>query len=154
MRRVRKREHLLFNFLTFLYFRRTEGFRFLMEGGPFAAFIVVPYVMLSEVYFFRQKRYFVLLEHRVVGAIALEDEDGTLYVSSMAVSPDHRRMGIGIYALNQAAAIAGELCKEALELTVLKRNTPAIRLYKRQGFRLEKEKSRSVVLRKHIRKLC
>jgi len=152
MRPVRTREHLLFNLLNFFYFRRAEGVRFLMEGGPFALFFIVPYVVFSEVYFFKQWRFFILLEHQIVGVLALQEETRTLYVSSMAVSPYHRRTGIATYTLNQAAAIAIKLCKEALELAVLKKNTPAVRLYERLGYRLEEEKRRSLILRKHIGK--
>ncbi len=153
MRTARISEHFLFNFLTFLYFRRADGIRFLMEGGPFAVFVVIPYVALAEIYFFKQRRYFILLEHQVVGVLALQEEINTLYISSMAVSPDHRRIGIATYALNQAAAIASKLRKEALELAVLKKNAPAVRLYERHGYQVEEEKRRSFILRKQIRKL-
>jgi ribosomal protein S18 acetylase RimI-like enzyme len=149
---ARTREHFLFNFLTFLYFRRADGVRFLMEGGPFAVFVVIPYVAFSEVYFFKQWRYFIVLEHRVVGVLALLEETKTLYISSLAVSPGCRRIGIATCALNHAAAIASKLGKEALELAVVKKNIPAIRLYERHGYRVEKEKRRSFILRKQIMK--
>jgi ribosomal protein S18 acetylase RimI-like enzyme len=152
MRPVKTREHFLFNLLNFLYFRRADGVRFLMEGGPFAIFVVIPYVALSEIYFFKQLRYFIVLEHRVVGVLALLEKTRTLYISSLAVSPDCRRIGIATYALNHAAAIARKLCKEALELAVLKKNTPAVRLYERRGYRVEEEKRRSYILRKQIMK--
>ena len=153
IRPVRTREHFLFNLLNFLYFRRADGVRFLMEGGPFAVFVVIPYVALSEIYFFKQWRYFIVLEHRVVDVLALREEIRTLYISSLAVSPDRRRIGIATYALNRAAAIACKLCKEALELAVLKKNTAAVRLYERRGYRVEEEKRRSFILRKPIMKL-
>jgi ribosomal protein S18 acetylase RimI-like enzyme len=121
-----------------------------MEGGPFAMFVVIPYVALSEVYFFKQWRYFIVLEHRVVGVLALREEIRTLYVSSLAVSPDCRRIGIATYALDQAAVIARRLCKEALELAVLKKNIPAVRLYEKRGYRVDEEKKRSFILRKQI----
>jgi ribosomal protein S18 acetylase RimI-like enzyme len=152
IRPVRTREHFLFNFLNFLYFRRANGVRFLMEGGTFGMIFCIPYVALAEVYFFKQWRYFIVLEHRVVGVLALREEIRTLYISSMAVSPDCRRIGIATYALNHAAAIASKLCKEALELAVLKKNTPAVRLYERHGYRVEEEKKSSYILRKQIMK--
>jgi ribosomal protein S18 acetylase RimI-like enzyme len=152
IRPVKIREHFLFNFLNFLYFRRADGVRFLMEGGPFAVFFVIPYVALSEVYFFRQWRFFIVLEHRVVGVVALSEEERTLYISSLAVSPDCRRIGLATYALNHAATMAKKFCKEALELAVLKKNTPAVRLYERHGYRVEEEKRRSFILRKQIMK--
>jgi len=151
IRPVRTRDHFLFNLLNFLYFRRADGVRFLMEGGPFAVFVVIPYVVFSEIYFFKQWRYFILLEHRVVGVLALRDDIRTLYISSMAVSPEYRRIGLATYALNQAAAIASKLRKEALELAVLKKNTPAIRLYEAHGYRTKEKKRRSLILIKQIR---
>lgn len=150
IRPVRTREHFLFNLLNFLYFRRADGVRFLMEGGTFGIFFVIPYVALAEMYFFKQWRYFILLDHRVVGVLALREEIRTLYVSSLAVSPDCRRSGIATYALNHAAAIASMLCKETLELAVLKKNIPAVRLYERRGYRVEEEKRSSYILRKQI----
>jgi ribosomal protein S18 acetylase RimI-like enzyme len=75
-----------------------------------------------------------------------------LYISSLAVSPDCRRIGIATYALNRAAAIARKLGKEAIELAVLKRNIPAVRLYERHGYRTEEERRRSFILRKQIKK--
>jgi ribosomal protein S18 acetylase RimI-like enzyme len=149
---VKIREHFLFNFLNFLYFRRADDIRFLMEGGPFAMIFVIPYVAFSEIYFFRQWRNFIVLEQRVVGVLALSEETRTLYISSLAVSPDCRRIGAATYALNYAAAVARKLGKEALELTVLKKNIPAIRLYERQGYRVKEERRRSFVLRKEIEK--
>jgi ribosomal protein S18 acetylase RimI-like enzyme len=75
-----------------------------------------------------------------------------LYISSLAVSPDCRRIGIATYALNHAAAVARKLSKEAVELAVLKKNIPAVRLYERHCYRIEKEKRRSFILKKQIRK--
>jgi ribosomal protein S18 acetylase RimI-like enzyme len=121
-----------------------------MEGGPLGMFVVIPYVALSEMYFFRQWRYFIVLQHRVVGVLALREEVRTLYISSLAVSPDCRRIGIATYALNYAAVIASKLCKDALELSVLKKNTPAFRLYKRHGYQVEEEKRRSFILKKQV----
>jgi ribosomal protein S18 acetylase RimI-like enzyme len=152
IRPVRTREHFLFNFLNFLYFRRVDGFRFLMEGGPFAVFFVTPYIVLAEMYFFRQWRYFILLQNRVVGVIALQEESRTLYISSMAVSPDCRRVGIATYALNHAAAVASLLRKETLELAVLKKNILAVRLYERRGYRVEDETRSTYIMIKQIMK--
>jgi ribosomal protein S18 acetylase RimI-like enzyme len=152
IRPVRTREHFRFNLLNFLYFRRADGVRFLMESGTFGIIFCIPYVALAEIYFFKQLRYFIVLEHRVVGVLALREEIRTLYISSLAVSPDCRRVGIATYALNYAAAIASKLRKEALELAVLKKNTPAIKLYEKHGYQVKEEKKRSFVMRKQIMK--
>jgi ribosomal protein S18 acetylase RimI-like enzyme len=89
----------------------------------------------------------------VAGILALKEETETLDVSNLAVSPAYRRVGIATYMLNCATTIAERLCKNALELSVLKTNTPALRLYVKHGFRIERERRRSFVLRKQIRKL-
>lgn len=158
IRPVRMRERFLSNFLTFMYFRRTDGVNFPMVSGLPGLIVVIPYVALSHVFFNFTKRrertkylfYFIVLEHRVVGVLDLREEIRTLYIYILTVSPDYRRIGIATYALNQAEAIANRLRKEALELAVLKKNTPALRLYMRHGYSIKEEKRRSFILRKQI----
>lgn len=154
---VRMREHFLNNFLTFLYFRRTEGVHFPLVSGFAGLVVVVPYLAFSEVLFFIKWRtrtkhpfYFITLEQRVVGVLALREEPKTLYINTLAVSPDYRRSGIATYALNQTALIARRLHKEALELQVIKKNTPALKLYEQDGYSIKEEKRRSFILRKQI----
>jgi ribosomal protein S18 acetylase RimI-like enzyme len=152
MRAVRPREHFLFNFLNFLYFRRTESdVRFLLENGPLSVFVVIPYVLFSEIYFFRQWRFFIVAKEGIAGLLALEEEDDEIYISSLAVSPAYRRMGIASYALSFSQNFARNTDKNAVELMVVKRNVPAIRLYLKHGFRLEKEMRRSLVLKKGVK---
>jgi ribosomal protein S18 acetylase RimI-like enzyme len=69
----------------------------------------------------------------------------------LAVSPFYRKIGIATYILNYVAMMAGRLHKDALELSVVKANTPALRLYKKYGFRQEKEKRRSFILRRNLK---
>ena len=148
---VRRREHLLFNLLNFVYFRKRDYSRgFSIESNPFFTFTVVPYTVFSEVYFFRQARYFAKLEQQVVGVLALEGRIGTLYVSSLAVSPFFRRNGVATFLLNRATALARQLGLGGLELSVNKRNTPALKLYERYGFRKKAEGFNSYVLRKDL----
>jgi ribosomal protein S18 acetylase RimI-like enzyme len=157
LKRVRIREHFLGNFLTFLYFRRAEGVSFPMVSGFPGLIVVIPYLAFSEMIFFIKWRtrakhlfYFIVLKQRVVGVLDLREEIRTLYINNLAVSPDYRRIGIATYALNQAAAIGNKLCKEALELAVHKKNTPALRLYEQHGYSIKEEKRRSFILRKQI----
>lgn len=112
--------------------------------------MVIPYILFAEAYFFRHQRYFVVLERRIVGVFALREKVESLYVSSIAVSPFYRRMGMATYVLNYSALLAGQLHKMALELSVLKANAPALRLYGSFGFRKKEERRRSFVLRKTI----
>jgi len=156
IRPVRMRERFLSTFLTFLYFRRTDGVSFPMVSGLPGLIVVIPYLALSPVFFtkWRERKkylfYFITLGQRVVGVLDLRKDVRTLYIHILAVSPDYRRIGIAAYALNQAEAIATKLHKEALELSVLKNNTPALRLYMRHGYSIKEEKRRSFILRKQI----
>jgi ribosomal-protein-alanine N-acetyltransferase len=114
-------------------------------------FIVVPYVLFSEIYFFGQKRYFVTVEKQTVGVLALKDRTSTLYISNLAVSPFYRRIGVATYMLGFTTELAKKLGKSTLELSVNKANTPALRLYAKQGFRKEGERYSSYVLRKDVK---
>lgn len=146
-------KHLLFNWLNFLYFRKRGYERgFSIESGPLgvAVVMVIPYVMFSEVYFWRQRRYFAIMRQQIVGLIALEERAETLYVSNLAVSPLFRRIGVASYVLSYVALKARKLGKKALELSVNKANIPAIRLYIEYGFRLRAEKPRTFILRREI----
>ena len=148
---VKGPQHLLFNWLNFLYFRR-KGYEngFSIESSPLAAFVVIPHIMFSEVYFLRQRRYFVTSKQEILGVVALEQKTETLYISNLAVSPFRRRIGVATCALNYASSVARQLGKNFLELSVNKRNTPALRLYMKSGFRLKEERLRSYVLRKNV----
>jgi len=149
---VPKRQHLLFNMLNFLYFRRSDYSRgFSLESSPLFMFIIVPYVLFSEIYFFGQKRYFVTIEKQIVSVLALENRTNVLYISNLAVSPFYRRMGMATYLLGFAVGLARQHDKNALELSVNKANTPALRLYAKQGFRKEGERYSSYVLRKDVK---
>jgi ribosomal protein S18 acetylase RimI-like enzyme len=68
----------------------------------------------------------------------------------VAVSPFYRKIGVATYILNHAHMMARQLGKSALELSVLKTNLPALRLYRKSGFREKKEKRRSLILGKDL----
>ena len=144
IRAVERKEHFLFNFLCFFYFRRSEGRG--VETSPFGAFIVVPYVFFSEVYFFRSQRYFVIIGQRIVGLIVLEESTEAIFISVLASHPFNRRMGIASFMLDFATVMARKLGKTSLELSVLKKNKPALKLYSNFGFRVKEERRRSYVL--------
>jgi ribosomal protein S18 acetylase RimI-like enzyme len=137
--------------LTFLYFRKRDYKKgFSIESGPLFVFVIVPYIAFSEVYFFRQRRYFVTFERRIVGVFALEDDADRVYISSLAVSPVCRRTGVATLILNYASEVARRLEKNNLELSVNKSNLPALKLYIRHGFRKKKERFYSYILRRDI----
>ncbi|MGD0978926.1 MAG: GNAT family N-acetyltransferase [Candidatus Bathyarchaeia archaeon] len=71
--------------------------------------------------------------------LALIEEPNALYISSLAVAPDVRRVGIASYVLNYAERVAKRLDKEYLELSVLKKDLSARNLYAKYGFSQRKE---------------
>lgn len=151
IRPIRVREHFLFNLLNFLYFRKNDcKSGFLIENHPLSLLIIIPYVMFSEAYFLRHKRYFITLKQRTAGVLALKENADALYVSSLAISPFYRRIGAATCILDHITIVTERLHRNALELSVLKTNTPALRLYWKSGFRRKKEKRRSMILRKDI----
>jgi ribosomal protein S18 acetylase RimI-like enzyme len=146
IRIVKRKEHFLFNLLCFLYFRRSdvEG-RFPIETHPLATFIIIPYVFFGEVYFFRSLRYFVTIDQRIVGLLALRQKTETMFISVLASHPFYRRMGVASFAINHAVMLARKLRKTSLELAVLKTNKPALKLYNKLGFYPKEEKRRSYI---------
>lgn len=148
---VTPRQHLLFNLLNFSYFRRSDfDDASSVESSPLFIFVVVPYLLFSEIYFFQQKRYFVTSEHQIVGVLAFEETHDALYVSNLAVSPSYRRKGVATYLLNFVVRLANQLDKSRIELSVNKANMPALKLYIKQGFKKKGKRHRSYVLRKDL----
>jgi len=153
IRPIRVREHLVFNLLNFLYFRKNDCKNcFMIESHPLGLFIVVPYITFSEAYFFRQNRYLIILKQQIVGTLALQEKAGAVYIINLAVSPFYRKIGVATHILNYSATVAKRLHKSSLELSVLKANTPALKLYIKSGFRKKKEKRRSFILTKNVQR--
>jgi ribosomal protein S18 acetylase RimI-like enzyme len=152
VRSTKMHEHFLFNFLNFLYFRKNDCNNcFLIENHPLGVFIIVPYIIFSEAYFFRQRRYFLIQKQQIVGLLTLQEKANALYIVNLAVSPSYRKLGVATQALNYSAKTAQRLHKYALELSVFKANSPALRLYWKYGFRKKKEKRLSIVLSKTLK---
>lgn len=143
-------EQLFFNLLNFQFFKNSEGGNILFSGGPqlLSPLTVIPYILTMKVIFFRGNRYFVKLKEQVVGIFVLREKPEAVYVSSLAVAPEYRGLGIATYILNYANKLAEQLDRKWLELSVLKVNIPALRLYKKLGFAKKEEKKLSFILRK------
>jgi ribosomal protein S18 acetylase RimI-like enzyme len=148
-----KREHLRFNVLNFRYFKDGKGIHPLISKSfkLFSPVMIVPYVLGAEVTYFRRRRYFVNLGKQTVAIFVLHEKPGALYISSLAVAPEYRRHGIAIYMLLLSARLARQLEKSQLELSVLKTNAPALRLYRRFGFTVKEERKWSFILTKTLR---
>ncbi len=67
-----------------------------------------------------------------------EVSDDELYVQMVAVEPRHRRMGIGAELMRHAESVARETECRAVVLDVEETNIPAISLYRRLGFDVER----------------
>jgi ribosomal protein S18 acetylase RimI-like enzyme len=110
--------------------------------------VIIPYVLVAELIFFRGKRYLVRSGKNVVGSVVFHERSDSLLVASLGVAKEYRRLGTATFILGYAERVATSLGKEWLELTVLKANVPAQRLYVKLGFRLWRVRKRSFILRK------
>ncbi len=146
-------EHLKFNLYNFNVFRKSKGGKaipFFGRSGTMTLLIALPYIVGSELIFLRGKRFFVKLKEQIVALFVLQEEQDALYVSSLGVLPEFREHGIATHILDYCIEIASRQGKKWLELTVLKMNRPARRLYERTGFIKKKEERWSFVLRKRV----
>jgi len=150
---VRRLEHLSFNLISFRFFRNSEDGNRLSLGSLLllSPLTVIPYILATEVMLFRRKRYFVKLKEQVVGILVLRDKSNALYISSLAVAPEYRRLGIAVYMLNYVDQVAKRLDKKWLELSVFKGNNAALRLYEKDGFTKKKEGRWSFILRREVK---
>jgi ribosomal protein S18 acetylase RimI-like enzyme len=149
---VRKREHLSLNFYEFRFFNSSEhGTAMPFQDSRFLPpLIAVPYVFAAEVMFFRNQRSLVKLGNHVVGLRILNEKPNALYISSLAVAPELRRLEITSYILSCTERVAKMLDKEYLELSVLKKNLPAQSLYRKFGFSQKEERKRRYILVKKV----
>ena len=151
--RVTLRKHLVFDLYEFNAFRKSEqgdAFEFPMPSIS-VPFVVGPYFAVLEVILLRARRYFVLLDNRIVGLFAVEPKNSLLVISNLAVVSEARRHGIGVYILDQICRMGAELGLKSLGLRVLKKNKPAQRLYVKYGFVKRNESHFSFKLEKRLR---
>jgi ribosomal protein S18 acetylase RimI-like enzyme len=113
--------------------------------------VTVPYVLVAELIFFRAKRYFIRSGKTVTGVVTFREEPGSLFIGSLGVANECRRLGVATHALRYAERLAVQLDKRWLELSVLKGNAPAQRLYVKLGFSAVEEKRWSFIMRKRVR---
>jgi GNAT superfamily N-acetyltransferase len=145
---VRRLEHLSLNLCEFRFFNSNkQGTAMPFGNSRFLPLLIpVPYILACEVISFRNQRFFVKLRNRVVGLLILNEKPDALRISSLAVAPEFRRLGIASYILSYAERIAEMLDKEFLELSVLKKNLPSRTLYRNSGFSQKEERKRSFIL--------
>ena len=149
---VKRHEHFAFNLCDFNFFRKSNGGNYLFFGSPrvLAPIVAVPYVLACEVVFFQGTRFFVKLRNHVAGILIVRRRAESLYISSLAVAPEYRKLGLGTFILSFTEKLAVKESKKWLELSVLKANSPARSLYGRAGFNVFRERRRSLTLRKLV----
>lgn len=149
---ISKREYLMFSFLEFRFFWNSPNGKALLFGNPswLAPLIVIPYTLVALVYNYGGTKYLIKQKNEVAGILVLKARQNALIVHTLAVSQNHRKHGIGLFILSQAENLAKRMKLQWLELVVLKRNTPAQRLYEKFGFKIHAERRLSLVLRKRV----
>lgn len=76
-----------------------------------------------------------------VGVIRLSFDNEECCLRDLQVDQSYQNLGIGSHALEEAERLAKEHRSQTLTLRVFK-NSPAVHLYKRQGFGLTSEDER------------
>ncbi|KXS37804.1 N-acetyltransferase [Modicisalibacter sp. 'Wilcox'] len=85
----------------------------------------------------------------LVAFLSLLHADDHLHVRELQVSTDFRGQGVGTWLIRHAEALAGEHGHKPLRLNVMKHN-PALRLYRRLGFRVTAETPGGLVMEKRL----
>jgi len=94
--------------------------------------------------------YFVRLESKIVGLMAIQERHESLLVASLGVAKEYRRLGVGTCILGRIETIAEHMRKRRLETLVLRKNIPAQRLYTKYGFRFLQSEDTHCILRKEV----
>ena len=83
----------------------------------------------------------ILFEQKLVGVIRLSFDIEECWLRDLQVDQSYQNRGIGSIAIAEAERLAKEHCSHILKLRVFK-SSPAVHLYKRQGFGLTSEDDR------------
>ncbi|HVO85670.1 MAG TPA: GNAT family N-acetyltransferase [Candidatus Eisenbacteria bacterium] len=110
----------------------------------------IPYVLLAEAVFLHAERFYIKLDGRIVGVLVLRNKPDHLDVASLGVAAENRRSGVATCALRFTEEAAARLGKKQIQLSVLKRNLPAQRLYFGFGFSVAKTTRWSLIMRKAV----
>lgn len=82
----------------------------------------------------RDTRVIVAEQDEVIGFYVVEHDEFDLYLCNLAVCPNWRRKGAGLFALESIEAMARSLNYQKIELHVQESNLAAQLLYKRGGY--------------------
>ncbi|ABI38923.1 GCN5-related N-acetyltransferase [Shewanella sp. MR-4] len=83
----------------------------------------------------------ILFEEKLVGVVRLSFDTEVCWLRDLQVDQSYQNRGIGSIAIAEAERLAKEHRSHILKLKVFK-NSPAVHLYKRQGFGLTSEDDR------------
>jgi len=78
----------------------------------------------------------------------MQEHHESLFVASLGVAQEYRRLRIGTCILRYIEAIAKHMDKRWLETLVLRKNIPAQRLYKKYGFTFIQSERMHYIMRK------
>lgn len=148
------KEYLIFNWYEFSFFRNSEQNKAFIFRVPssLAFFVAVPYLASLEIILFKARRYFVKFKDQTVGLFATEQDENCLHISTLAVAPEARRRGVATCMLDYSKRLAEKTSTTSIELSVLKTNIPAQKLYVKYGFRKKTENRMSLILQRRIGK--
>ena len=137
LKAVRGIRRLQFLLLEYRFFKDSEGGNALLLNLPWhlsPLSLMVHIAKSHALVLLRLPCYFVRLGTRIVGLLAFEEQHESLFVASLAVAKECRRLGIGTCILGYVEAIARHMGKRWLEVDVLRKNIPAQRVYTKYGF--------------------
>lgn len=89
-------------------------------------------------------------DHRIIAGLVLTPGDGQLYLSNVAVHPDHKGKGLGRHLISKAEAEAANQGLAAVSLTTHAMMPDNLQLYTRLGYLEEGRSANKVFMRKQF----
>jgi len=82
--------------------------------------------------------FVAVVEDEVAGYIIAWEFEHSIHIGNLAIKKDYRRKGIAIRLIKKILKIAEEKHHRFVSLEVRRSNLPAIRLYEKMGFKLDR----------------
>lgn len=151
---VRGIKRLQFLLLEYLFFKDSEESSALPLSLPWPLSPLSLMLHIAKTHalaLLRLPCYFVKIETKIVGLLAIQEHSESLLVASLGVAKELRQLGIGTCILSYIETIAKQMGKRWLEVDVWKKNIPAQRLYTKYGFKFIQPKRMLCTMRKETR---
>lgn len=87
------------------------------------------------------ENYDIIADSKVVGVFRLQYKNDCCYLRDIQIKPSHQNLGIGQMVLNEVKRLTKEAQLNTVQLRVFK-ISPAVELYRRNGFELKDEDDR------------